>query len=243
MKLLSFMAGAIITLYFVIALSCKSDSNGSSNAFEKIAENLTGWECTKGNGNVITKELSGLKDFDEVSMGISADVELTQGETFSVTFVGEDNLLDVMEIKVVNGDLEIGNKKGKGTCPTKDLKILVTMPSIKSVNLGGSGNIYATNAFKCDRLELNIGGSGNIKMQGSADKIEANIGGSGDIELFNLKAQKGEVNIGGSGNCDVNVEKSLEVNVAGSGDVRVKGNPSIDKNIIGSGEVKRMNEE
>ncbi len=240
MKFLSFLAGAIVTLYFVVALSCKSDNGGSSNSLENIASSITGWECVKGNGNVVTKELTNLKDFKEVSMGISADVELTQGETFSVTYVGEDNLLDVMEIKVVNGELEIGNKRGKSTCPTKDLKIKVTMPNIKALNLGGSGNIYATNDFKCGDLELNIGGSGNIKLQGSADNIEANIGGSGDIELFNLKAQKGEINIGGSGNCDVNVEKSLEVNVAGSGDVRVKGNPTIDKNIVGSGDVKKM---
>ena len=244
MKFLSFLAGAIVTLYFVMSISCKNaDSNESKSTFQTLVntvESVAGWECVKGNGNVITKQLTGLNGFDEVSMGVSADVELTQGETFSVTYIGEENLLEVLEIKVKGDDLSIGNIRGKSVCPTKTLKILVTMPSIKSVSLGGSGNIYSTNDFKCDNIELNIGGSGNIKMQGSAQKIEANIGGSGDIELFKMIAQKGEVNIGGSGNCDVNIEKSLEVNVAGSGDVRVKGNPSIEKNIVGSGDVTKM---
>ena len=245
MKKLSFVIGAIVGALFIVGMSCKSDKGGnqkSESTIGKIVDMVGETVNTSidGNGKTIEKSFD-LKDFTSVSLGVSADMELTQGESFSVQYIGEENFLEYLEVEVKNNDLNIKIKRGYWMKNQKPMKFKVTMPSVNSINLGGSGTITAMNSFKSKNIEINIGGSGDIFMKGEAESIDVNVGGSGTVKMYDMPTKKAEVNIGGSGDCYMTVSDKLEVNVAGSGDVHYKGNPSIEKNIVGSGEVTKEN--
>jgi hypothetical protein len=202
-----------------------------------------GGGAVEGNGNVIKKEITGLGNFDEVGNGISANMILTQGSEFKVVYEGESNLLELIKFEVKGNSLNVENKKNSWnswTTSRKGITIYITMPNLKAVALGGSGDISSTNDFSSDNLDIAIGGSGNIQLSGSANKIEVAIGGSGDVDLSKLKAKRGEIAIGGSGNCEVQVSDELEVAIAGSGDVKCKGRPRLKESVSGSGEVELM---
>ncbi len=195
--------------------------------------------CVKGNGNIIKKNLD-YKDFTSVATGISGQVILTQGTNFEVTYEGDSNLLDVLEIDIKNNALNISTgsyKSGKSICPSKDIKFYITMPTLESVAVGGSGSIKSTNDFSCDRLRVAVGGSGDIELRGTANKEEIAIGGSGNVNCLRLKAAACKVAIGGSGDAQVNVTDDLNVAVGGSGTVTYEGNPSIKKSFGGSGKL------
>jgi hypothetical protein len=192
----------------------------------------------KGNGNVITKEITGLSGFDKVGNGISADMILTQGSEFKVVYEGESNLLEHIGFKVKNNSLEVDNKERNVWIQNKKpIKIYVTLPTLRAVALGGSGEIRSTNDFNSDLMDIALGGSGDIKISGSAERVKVAIGGSGNVDISDLKAKKGKIAIGGSGDCQVQVSDDLEVAIGGSGDVKCKGRPRVKESVAGSGEV------
>jgi Putative auto-transporter adhesin, head GIN domain len=192
-----------------------------------------------GNGKYITKELSGLKDFDSISDGIAADIELIQGNEYKVVYQGDDNLLENISIKVENKSLNFENKRDYSYSTKNNAKFIVTMPILKEVALGGSGTIYSKNNFDSDKIRIALGGSGDIKLKGKAQKQEVALGGSGDVDLSQMIGEKAKVSIAGSGDVDVNVSEQLEVTIAGSGDVNYQGNPQIKETVVGSGSVNK----
>jgi hypothetical protein len=192
----------------------------------------------KGNGQVIKKEINGLSNFEGVGNGISADIILTQGNEYKVVYEGESNLLDYIAFNVKNDALDINNKENnKWIQNTKPIKIYISMPTLKSVALGGSGNVSSTNDFDSDILKIAIGGSGDVAISGRVNELKIAIGGSGDCDLRDLRCQKAKVSIAGSGDCRLNVSDELDVSIAGSGDVRCKGKPRLKETIVGSGSV------
>ncbi len=193
-----------------------------------------------GNGNRITKELTGLSDFNSVANGIAADIELVKGDTYKVVFEGDENLLEAIRVEIKGKSLNFENRKSYSSMSSRsNIKFTVTMPELEDVALGGSGSIVTKSDFSSEKMSIALGGSGDIRLTGKAKYQEVAIGGSGDVDLSNLIGEKGDVSIGGSGNVKINVSERLEVAIAGSGDVEYQGNPSVKETVVGSGEVKK----
>jgi hypothetical protein len=193
-----------------------------------------------GNGKKIEKELTGLSDFNSIANGAFADIEITKGDTYKVVFIGDENILDMIKVKVEGKSLNFETEGYNYSIAERSkAKFLVTMPTLEDVALGGSGSIVAKSDFDSEKISVAVGGSGDIKLRGKAKYQEVAIGGSGDVDLSDLEGREGEISIGGSGNVKINVSDKLEVAIAGSGDVEYQGNPNLSESIAGSGEVKK----
>jgi Putative auto-transporter adhesin, head GIN domain len=191
-------------------------------------------------GKATKKELTGLKDFDAIANGFSGDVIVTKGDEYKVVFEGDEKVLSKLDIEVKNGSLNIENKSsGWNWSSNKPVRFYVTMPSLKKIALGGSGNIETTNAFAEDNMKIALGGSGNIRLKGRATRQEIALGGSGNVDLSDLEGEVAKISIGGSGNVEVAVKDRLSVAIGGSGDVIYKGSPDIEQSISGSGSVRQ----
>lgn len=185
--------------------------------------------------------LDQLTDFDGIALGTSADVYLTPGD-FNVRLEGSKDDLDRMLLNVKDGSLRIGKKNGKWNWRGDGVKVYVSMPTIRSISIGGSGNVKVTEAFgKLGDLDISIGGSGDVDVKGQlAKEVTISVAGSGDVDATDLKAASCEVSIAGSGDVKIGEMDQLKVSVAGSGDVHYKGNPNLNKSILGSGDVIKM---
>lgn len=180
------------------------------------------------------------KTFSAVALAISADVIITQGP-HSYEVEGPEDAVKEVAITADGETLGIGLKKKVRNWRGRGVVVRVSMPSLKAISIGGSGNVTVEPGFNnLDRLELAIGGSGDINIQGKANKVEISVAGSGDVDASGLDMQACEVSIAGSGDVKLGNAERLEVSIAGSGDVRYKGNPRLEKSIVGSGDVRRM---
>ena len=201
--------------------------------------------------------------FNEISLRISGNVHLTQGEKQTLEIIAKPSTLDEIVTEVKDGKLII-------RFPNKDyfwktfqpgeITINITTPEIKGLAVSGSGNIIAENEIKTKILDLAVSGSGNIKLSElSAERVKSAISGSGDIVVagktaaqdlsitisgsgnfkgLDYSADDVSVKIAGSGNSSFEAIKNLYVRIAGSGNVTYKGKPSIDQSVAGSGSVK-----
>jgi hypothetical protein len=204
--------------------------------------------------------------FTSISLRISANVHLKQGERQELKIEAKESTLEEILTEVKGGELIIRfhNKDYFwNSFQPGEITIYLTTPEINGLAVSGSGNITADQEIKTDKLDLALSGSGNIKLNDLvADQVKSSISGSGNINLagntpakdfsatisgsgnvkaINYSADDVTVHVSGSGNVSIGANKNLNVRVSGSGNVNYKGDPMIDSAISGSGKVKNVN--
>ncbi len=209
--------------------------------------------CVRGTGDIVSQTLD-LDAFSEISLDISADVYLTQGDEQEVVVEGRQNIIDELNLDVFSGEWRI--ESDRCLKHAGNMKIFITIPEITALSIQGSGDIHSENTIVSDRLDLSVSGSGDFDLAVDSESIDCKVSGSGDIYMegvaadfdyrlsgsgnlnaFDLETQTMNIKISGSGDADVWVLEYLKIRVAGSGDIHYKGHPELDINISGSGQV------
>jgi hypothetical protein len=196
--------------------------------------------------------------FDRISLGGSPDVTVTTGKTVSVHASGDQRALDRLDIRVEGNTLKIGNKRSLGMSWGNygPVRIAVTVPMVRGLDIGGSGNI-GVDRIKVPAFSASIGGSGNVRIAaldsqtasfdvagsgditaaGRCDSASLSVAGSGNIGLAGLKCGSLKANIAGSGNIDAHASQTASLSVVGSGDINVSGGAKCSVSKHGSGSV------
>ena len=128
------------------------------------------WETIKGNGE-IKKETRELSNFTSLSSQGSMNVEISYGNSNSLTIEADENLLPYIETSVENGKLSIKPKKKVNLKSSSKMNIYVSMTKINSLQLSGSGNINGAGAFTNDaKTDMAVFGSVNLILNFSKEK-------------------------------------------------------------------------
>ena len=180
-----------------------------------------GWngERYNGNGNVRT-ETRNVGDFHGVRTSGSIDVEISNGESFSVSVEDDDNILPIIVTDVKNGILNV-HYKDNTSISDDHAKVYVKTPSLDKIVASGSANMILNDVLKSDRaievsvsgsgdirggldapkISTSIGGSGNITLHGRTRDFEGHVSGSGDLKCSDLQSENADVSVSGSGKC------------------------------------------
>lgn len=220
------------------------------------------WKTIKGNGN-LKKETRTVADFSSLSSHGALDVKIVYGNSNDITIEADENLLPYIETKVENGKLTIQTQKNVNLNSRKKMVVSVSMTTINSLQLSGSGNIDGNGSFTSAEnskimvsgsgnihlasanfkdVSLAISGSGNILLKGgNANNVSVSVSGSGNADCSDVSADNVEAKISGSGNARVNAGKKLTATISGSGNVFYKGNAiDISTRIVGSGKAIKI---
>jgi len=208
-----------------------------------------------GSGNVVTVDRT-VDSFDRIESYIGADLEIAVGGEPKLTMTGDDNLLELITTKVRGGSLEIDSRKSFSS--HRDIKISITVPSLKELSLSGSGDVKLLK-LNSDRFLLQIDGSADVTCEGTARDLKIEIAGSGNAEFDQLVADRIQIDLAGSGevllvgtckDLDIDVPGSGNVDarelkcenvratIDGSGDIDVWADSSLDGSIDGSGDIR-----
>ncbi len=214
----------------ILALILVSGPNFAQGWFGKI----------KGNGNVITEKRS-TEAYDGISVGGSFEVKLVSGSEGNITLEGEENILEVVETEVKNGQLKIRFRDHANVQTHKRIKVTVPFKDLSSVTLAGSGEVYSDVTVHAPTFEAKVSGSGNIRIPVEAQKTIAHVTGSGDINLSG-KTEDLEVKVTGSGDFDGRglSSNNTSASVTGSGDITVVSNQKIYATVTGSGDIRYL---
>lgn len=229
-----------LTSIFLLTTVLSACAQSYSHHFNSGNSWLGGKEV-KASKNYVTKQIK-VSDFDQIAVSGSLDVTYTQqsGKP-KVEIYTSDNIVDLLDIYVKNGKLNLGFKKNVKMSYNK-LEIRVTSEDLNAVNVAGSGYFKFTNGLKTDQLKMNVAGSGDITASNiqCSQVFTANVAGSGDIECKQLKAADMDISVAGSG--DLKIENALvtsaNASVAGSGTVKISGNADkANYSVAGSGDL------
>lgn len=217
--------------------------------------------CVNGNGNIITRTLN-LSSFDKISPLVGIQINVSKGNTQSVSVTGDSNILDSLVTEVIDGRLGVSFRTSVVNCYTNyALNINIVVPSLVAfdqlgngtviigdfnnvlqlnVSNSGSGNMFI-GAFKlATDFNVQLGGSGNITVTKdfiALKKYAVNLTGSGDFTACVVTAETCTVTLLGSGDAVVNAENQLNANIYGFGNIVYYGMPNITSFIVGSGQI------
>lgn len=177
----------------------------------------------EGHGPIVTKELE-INDFEKLIVAGSFDVEVYYGVIQSVVAVGQENIIDRLNMWVEDGKWVV--KLEDGNYRNFDLNLRITVPYLSEAILKGSGNLDI-NSIQTSMLKAALIGSGNLRIDnfiGDLDQLNVVLEGSGLIAVNNL------------------ITDDVDVRIDGSGNVKLQGVGSdMDCRIIGSGNLKAIN--
>ena len=199
--------------------------------------------------------------FDRVELAGSQNVIVKVGGAPSAYAEGDTGLLERLEVKVENGVLRIGQKKGKWSFGwSKDhapITVHVSAPSLKGAEVAGSGDMkidtvqgdeFAASIAGSGELEVaslrakstsfSIAGSGGVSAAGAAETTDISIAGSGDVRVGGLEVKRAKVSIAGSGNVEARAMETADISIMGSGDAVIAGTAKCNVSKMGSGDAR-----
>ncbi len=220
---------------------------------------LTGCALMHGSGRLAQEDRQ-VKGFTSVTLAGIGTLHIDKGSKESLRIEAEDNLLRYLTAEVRDGHLYIGVEPGVGLNNTKPIHFYLTVKSLDSVTLSGSGKIIAPEldaqtlsvtisgagdielgTVKAEQVRFKISGSGDMQVQEvRANTIDLNLSGSGDIEIVEGQVERQNILIGGAGRYLADAVSSDEVNVqvTGSGYAAVWARDRLDATVSGSGDIE-----
>lgn len=197
--------------------------------------------------------------FNRVVVEGPYDVEIRTGNRSTASARGPKEQLDRL-IVVVEGDALVvkTRKSGWGWGTGRNVaRVAITAPSLRSVQLSGSGNVLLDQArgssfsagvsgsgnMRIDRVEagtlsLRVTGSGDLAARGTAQSVTASVTGSGDITAIDLATTDLVATVTGSGDIDMGATHMAKATVTGSGDIKIAGRPNCTQRKTGSGSIR-----
>lgn len=175
-----------------------------------------------GNGQIVT-ESRAVGNFTQIEARGASDVVVRVGPAPSLAITADSNIIPQLTSEIRGNKLVL---ESRGSYRTRNTpRIVVTVPSLESAALSGSGNV-TVDGIGGSSVALAVYGSGNMAATGRAGELAVAINGSGNADARGVAAGSATVAISGSGNATVATSGPLSGAISGSGNIRHVGQPS-----------------
>jgi hypothetical protein len=190
-----------------------------------------------GSGHAVS-ESRPVSSVHQIEQSGSVDVEVSIGDTPSLSVYGDDNLISHVHTEQSGDSLRIWTDGWYST--HNRLQVKLVTPNLNSLANNGSGDVTVL-GLNGGALRLNSNGSGNIRLNGSIDSLNANVHGSGDLLASRLAARNIDLELVGSGDAKLNATGALNfaATLRGSGSVTAAGQAKVlHGEVRGSGDLR-----
>ena len=210
----------------------------------------------RGNGNIVKEERS-INAFDEVQISGAYTVYLIQGSKEKLVIEADENLMDLIITKVVDGKLKIYNREDFRN-PQK-LDIYLTFVEIDGLSASGAVEIEGKNKFVLNELSLEVSGAAEIfldielkeldaelsgasefEIVGFAKEVDIEISGASELDASDFKVEEMQLEISGAADAKVFATEHLEINASGASSIKYRGNPSINQRVSGASSIRKF---
>ena len=201
---------------------------------------------TSGSGNVVTQE-EAISGFDRLDVNQGFQVDVNQGEIFSVVIRVDDNLLEDVQVVKEGSTLKIGLKPGTSyILEDVTLEADVTMPELIGLDLNGgshitlkeftsaaamdavlSGGSHLKGDVKTGDASFDLDGGSHVTLSGSAADLTVDAGGGSHAKLAGLKVDNANVEASGGSHATVHPSGTLDAVAKGGSHVKYLGSPTM----------------
>jgi hypothetical protein len=212
--------------------------------------------------DVTITESRDVTGFDAITFSTFGKVNLTQGDSESLTITGSDNIVPLIKTTVENGRLVIETEKPLSILNMNKENILtfdITVKDLTGLTVSGAGDFsmdaltttsldlvmsgagnVTVGQFTAEKLDVNLSGVGGLEIAGKVTEEKIEISGAGGVKAGDLECQSATTNITGLGSITVWVTDQLDGTISGAGSVSYYGDPQTNTNSSGVGTFKPL---
>jgi hypothetical protein len=201
------------------------------------------------------------KDFTNIEIVGTFDVEITRADSYSIGITAEDRLFRNLDITKEGDTLRIHHSRHLGwrawiTRP----RVRISMPVLKNLRLSGASKATAsgfnsTEPFKLEvtgassfaadltvgDAEIKLSGASNARLNGSARDIVIEASGANHLDIRNFPVNNAAIKLSGTSHMEAKVNGRLDARLSGVSHLTIGGNP-IMGNIRTSGASQLVKE-
>ncbi|MEL6812210.1 MAG: head GIN domain-containing protein [Bacteroidota bacterium] len=216
------------------------------------------WGQVTGNGNVVTEERPVTSDFTAVRGSAGMDVFLTEGNENKIVVEADENLLEIIETEISEGQLKIRATQNIGR--SKSQKVHVTYKKLEKISASSGADVIGNSVVKTEYLTLDsssgadlevdvvarevyadVSSGADLKISGRADKLVADASSGSDLKAMDLEVKICKAEASSGADIVVNVKEEMDGKASSGGDIRYYGNPTaVTVKDGASGSVRKM---
>ncbi len=204
-----------------------------------------------------------VEPFEQIELNDAFEVFLTEGNNYSIEIIGDEKMIEYVDLKVENNILAIENKrKVKWISPTKNkIQIYVTSLPLKKITADEGCNIQTLSPItstefgliltgKSNQANLELNGNifyywnnfptgGKLTLSGKTEVLKIWNFAIMSVDAKNLISKYAIVENSSKGDCEVTVLNKLEYKISGEGNIQLYGEPSeiIENGLFSSGRL------
>lgn len=182
----------------------------------------------------------------DVAYGFDVRVSLGQPEAVTVTY--DDNLADLLDVRVDGRTLRIQLQPSSNIDHRPTLRAEVTMARLEEIRASGastvtvasklpdsglrllvSGSSRVAADLAVDRAEATVSGSSRLELTGTANTLTAQGSGASNPELADLRLRDLDIQLSGASRGSVNVTGTIAAQVSGASKLTYTGTPQFTK--------------
>lgn len=182
----------------------------------------------------------------DVAYGFDVRVRLGQPEAVTVTY--DDNLADLLDVRVDGATLRIQLKPNDGIENRPTLRAEVTMSRLEELRAAGASTVTATSRIPdsglrllvsgssrviadlaLDRVDATVSGSSHLELTGMANTLRAEGSGASTLELTDLQLQDLDIRLSGASHASVQADRTISAQASGASKLTYKGTPQFTK--------------
>ena len=214
-------------------------------------------ERVKGSGHVITENRSA-SGFNSIDVSGAIDVYVRQDSATSVKVEADDNILEYIEVHTEGSRLEIYTQNNIRLRPSNKIKVYISNPEYKEIQVSGASSVRCENEITSDvldvslsgasegRLELNapkisvnVTGASNASIKGKTKDFEGSASGASEIRGFDLLSENADVDASGASNIEIYASVRIDGQSSGASSVNYKGNAQSSVEKSGASSVNK----
>ena len=214
-------------------------------------------ERVKGSGHVITENRS-TSDFNSIDVSGAIDVYVRQDSATSVKVEADDNILEYIEVHTEGSRLEIYTQNNIRLRPSNKIKVYISSPEYKEIEVSGASSVRCENEITSDVLDVNLSGASEGRLELNAPKISVNVtgasnanikgktkdfegraSGASEIRGFDLLSENADVDASGASNIEIFASVRIDGQSSGASSVNYKGNAQSSVEKSGASSVNK----
>lgn len=214
----------------------------------------------RASGQTITKDYD-LARFSRVTVGSAFQVEITQGDGYSVSVTVSDNLEQYLDVSTSGDTLTIRLQPRLSlSFQNATLRARITLPTLEGLDLSGATNTTISGFSSEEALDVQVSGASKltgdinagdarfevsgastVRLDGQAGNLDIEASGASTVDLGGLSAADARAHASGASRIVVNASGRLDAEASGASSVRYLGEPaSVNANTSGASSVGRQ---
>jgi Putative auto-transporter adhesin, head GIN domain len=222
------LTGLISAALLVCTTACSDGSPSPSTPSGAI---------TVGSGRFVT-EVRPVEGLNSIAVSGAGHAIVARGDVESLEVTAEDNILPLVDTRVVNGRLMLGMLPGSGSTSSHGITYRIVVRDLREIVGSGSSQIDLP-GIVARQLLVFLSGASTLTASGSIERLEITLSGASRCRVPELSARAVVATLSGASVAFVRVSDSLVVTASGASVLEYLGNPTVQAHTSSEAIVRR----